>query len=409
MIIAAGCRNIWGKIFLSVRFKGIIVNPVEGICLFAYLNEFVEAFGSSRKKAGVNVVRKKIKGTLLFDGITPATLHSEAAAAAEILRRGGLVAFPTETVYGLGGDALNAQAVAKIFRAKGRPQDNPLIVHIYEAEQMLEMAAEIQAADWLLAEHFWPGPLTLVLPKQPHVPPETTGGLDSVAIRLPAHPTALALLRAAALPVAGPSANTSGRPSPTTADHVLEDLAGRIEAVLDGGPCQVGVESTVLDLRGGIPRILRPGGITPEQISQVLQRECELAHWVQSSPAAPPSPGLKYTHYAPRAPLYLLRGEPERQLAKLQQLQQEWQQQGKRVGLLVSAESAAALQGTDIISLGSRRRPAEIAARLFAALREFDARQVDVILAEGYSTDGVGLALMTRLEKAAGHRVIEVG
>lgn len=358
----------------------------------------------------MHVLRETIKGTLIFDGITPATLSREAAAAAQILRQGGLVAFPTETVYGLGGNALQPQVVAKIFRAKGRPMDNPLIVHIHEASQMSDLAAEVPAEAWLLAKHFWPGPLTLVLQKQDHVPRETTGGLDSVAIRLPAHPTALALLRAAAIPLAGPSANLSGRPSPTTAAHVLQDLAGRIEGVLDGGPSKVGVESTVLDIRGGSPRILRPGGITAQQISTVLQRDCPVASWVQTSGEAPPSPGLKYLHYAPQAPLYLVKSHNADQLlAKLRQLQQDWQQQGKRVGMLVSQESAAQLQGDDIIVLGSRQQPADLASHLFAALREFDQRQVEVIVAEGYGAAGVGLALMNRLEKAAGPRVIEVG
>ena len=230
----------------------------------------------------------------------------------------------------MGGDALNAQAVAKIFRAKGRPQDNPLIVHIYEAEQMRELAAEIPAAAWLLAEHFWPGPLTLVLPKQPHVPPETTGGLDSVAIRLPAHPTALALLRAAALPVAGPSANTSGRPSPTTADHVLEDLAGRIEAVLDGGPCPIGVESTVPGLRGGMLRV-RPA--LPQSRSV---RCCSgSVSWPTGAVLAGSASPAKYTHYAPGHRSN--RGEPGSSW-QAAAAAAEWQQQGKRVGLLVSAE-----------------------------------------------------------------------
>lgn len=355
------------------------------------------------------MARENIKGTLIFDGLTPATLSSEAAAAAQILRQGGLVAFPTETVYGLGADALKAPAVAKIFQAKGRPIDNPLIVHIHEAAQMSQLALNIPAEAWLLAAHFWPGPLTLVLTKKPHVPDETTGGLDSVALRLPAHPTALALLRAAAFPLAAPSANTSGRPSPTTAAHVLQDLAGRIEGVIDGGPSRVGVESTVLDIRQGTPRILRPGGITPQQISAVLQRDCPLADWVQTSSEAPPSPGLKYLHYAPQAPLYLVKGSTEAILAKLQELRWGWQQQGKRVGMLVSAETAAQLAGADIIILGRRQEPADLASHLFAALRQFDQRGVDVIVAEGYSTEGIGLALMNRLEKAAGLRIIEVG
>ncbi|NLZ38062.1 MAG: threonylcarbamoyl-AMP synthase [Firmicutes bacterium] len=353
------------------------------------------------------MIKTTAKGTKIF------TVSSSAApeirAVAELIRAGELVAFPTETVYGLGAHALRADAVAKIFAAKERPADNPLIIHIYDLRQLKTLAADIPEEAWQLAHHFWPGPLTLILRKKAQVPDLVTGGLDSVAIRMPNHTLALALLQQADVPVAAPSANLSGRPSPTTADHVLTDLDGRIAAVLDGGPCSVGVESTVLDIRQGEPKILRPGGVTPEEISAVLRRPCSLVHWLPQSEDAPPSPGLKYLHYAPRAPLYLLTGAPERQIKKMQELLQNFQAEGKRVGLLVSQESAGKFSGAEIIVLGSRRRPDQLAAGLFAALRSFDEKQVDVILAEGYSKKGVGLAVMNRLQKAAGPRVINVG
>ncbi|MCR3923117.1 MAG: L-threonylcarbamoyladenylate synthase [Firmicutes bacterium] len=355
------------------------------------------------------MARKNSSGTLIFDGRTHATLAGEVSEAAKILIQGGLVAFPTETVYGLGAAALDPHAVKQIFHAKGRPMDNPLIIHIAKASQMQTLAQNIPSAAWTLAAHFWPGPLTLVLRKQAHVPAATTGGLDSVAIRVPAHPAALALLQAAAIPVAAPSANLSGRPSPTTAAHVLHDLAGRIDAVLDGGPCDVGVESTVLDIRDGKPIVLRPGAVTPAQIRAVLQRDCSVATWLQDSGDKPPSPGLKYLHYAPQAPLYLLKGAPERQLSTLEQLQQQFQAQGKRVGLILSAESATHQKAAELVVLGHRNQPAVLAAHLYDALRYFDEREIDVIIAEGYSTEGMGLALMNRLEKAAGPRVIDVG
>jgi len=352
-------------------------------------------------------VRKTEAGTFVFDGRTPQGA-AEVAGAAGILQQGGVVAFPTETVYGLGAHALDPQAVRKIFAAKGRPHDNPLIVHISDTEELHRLAVNIPREAWLLAERFWPGPLTLVLEKQPHVPPETTGGLDSVAVRIPRHPAALALLSAAALPVAAPSANLSGRPSPTTADHVLADLDGRIDAVLDGGPCSVGVESTVLDIRQGRPRILRPGGVTQEELVAVLQRDCPLASWEENNNNPPPSPGMKYLHYAPRAPLYLFVGRPEAVVQRMQEAAAREIARGRRVGLLVSTESAAFFPHGRVIVLGGRQEPQKAAARLYAALRAFDAEGADVILAEGFPPRGVGMALMNRLQKAAGSHVIRV-
>jgi L-threonylcarbamoyladenylate synthase len=345
-------------------------------------------------------------GTLVITAQNDESGRAGILHAAGILRRGGLVAFPTETVYGLGADALNGEAVARIFAAKGRPLDNPLIVHIEHTLQIERLAVNIPAEAYILAERFWPGPLTLVLESAQVVPSETTGGLDTVALRLPQHPVALELLRAAGVPVAAPSANLSGRPSPTTARHVLDDLSGRIDAVLDGGPCTVGVESTVLDIRGGEPLLLRPGGVTMEEISAVLGKECRLAMWENGLP--PPSPGLKYAHYSPRAPLYLVTGSPPAVLSKLRGLVEHYHELGKNVGLLISSENVGKLACEQMEVLGSRHDPAAQAAELFAALRRFDEKGVDVILAEGYAEKGVGLALMNRLRKAAGHRIIDV-
>jgi len=349
----------------------------------------------------------KVAGTLLLTAQNNEKCHAAIEQAACLLKGGNLVAFPTETVYGLGANALDACAVERIFAVKGRPSDNPLIVHLAGTEQLAALAVNIPPEAWLLAGRFWPGPLTLVLESSNIVPAQVTGGLGSVALRVPAHPLALALLRQAGLPVAAPSANLSGRPSPTTAAHVLEDLAGRIEAVLDGGPCAVGVESTVLDIRGGRPVILRPGGVTAEEVSVFLGRECLAASWLEAAGGAPLSPGVKYTHYAPRAPLYLVEGRPEAVLARLAALRDDFLARGLNVGLLLSEESAGKLGLASMEILGSKDDVAGLAANLYGALRRFDQQGVDVILAEGYAEQGLGVALMNRLRKAAGPRLIE--
>jgi L-threonylcarbamoyladenylate synthase len=349
----------------------------------------------------------KVDGTLLLAAQTGEQCRAAVELAAILLRQGKLVAFPTETVYGLGANALEARAVERIFAAKGRPSDNPLIVHLAGTEQLGDLAENIPEEAWRLAGRFWPGPLTLVLKSRKIVPREVTGGLDSVALRVPAHPLALALLRQAGLPVAAPSANVSGGPSPTTAAHVLEDLAGRIEAVLDGGPCAMGVESTVLDIRGGRPVILRPGGVTAEEISAFLGIECPVASWPETGREPPPSPGLKYAHYAPRAPLYLVLGRPEAVLERLVALRDEFLARGLSVGLLLSGESAGKLGLTHTEILGPKDDVAALAANLYGALRRFDRQGIDIILAEGHAEQELGVALMNKLRKAAGPRLIE--
>ncbi|HEY8347492.1 MAG TPA: L-threonylcarbamoyladenylate synthase [Symbiobacteriaceae bacterium] len=351
----------------------------------------------------------EVKGTkvLVVDAANPdGTLLAQAAA---ILRNGGLVAFPTETVYGLGANALDGQAVAKIFKAKGRPADNPLIVHVADREAVKEVAATVPPAAERLMERFWPGPLTLVLPRTRAVADDVTAGLDTVGVRMPNHPVALGLIRAAGVPIAAPSANLSGRPSPTVAEHVIEDLAGRIDLILDGGETGVGLESTVLDMTEDPPVLLRPGGVTVEELTAHIGPIIVDRALVGAEPdERPRSPGMKYKHYAPKAPLIVVDGPVLQMQAKIRDLAYEYQAEGRRVGIMCSIESRGAYKADVILEYGSRARPETIASDLFSTLRAFDRHHVDVILAEGISTAGIGLAVMNRLRRAAGGRVVRV-
>lgn len=327
-----------------------------------------------------------------------------------VLRQGGLVAFPTETVYGLGANARDAVAVSKIFVAKGRPADNPLIVHLANPEQVEEVANKISTTAQDLMKNFWPGPLTLVLPGNGVLPREVTAGLDTVAVRVPDHPVALALIEAAGVPVAAPSANTSGRPSPTTAGHVQADLEGCIDAILDGGPAMVGVESTVLDVTGAMPVILRPGGVTPGQIKAVagaVELYPDVVSGTSEESDKPRSPGMKYRHYAPRAPLVLVEGDAEKAARMLRQLSKEYTQNGVVVGILCTSDTREAYQGMKVVDLGMRHDLHSIASNLYSALRTLDQQGVDIILAEGTGAEEMGLAVMNRLRRAA-ERIIVV-
>ncbi|MGQ9557637.1 MAG: L-threonylcarbamoyladenylate synthase [Desulfurispora sp.] len=332
--------------------------------------------------------------------------------AGELLRRGGLVAFPTETVYGLGASALHEQAVRRIFQAKGRPADNPLIIHIADPDEMAELAVDPAGTGRLLARAFWPGPLTLVLPGRGRVARAATAGLDSVAVRLPAHPVARELIRAAGVPVAAPSANLSGRPSPTTAAHVWEDLAGRVDMILDGGPAGQGVESTVLDLTVTPPLILRPGGVTREELQRVLGRvevdPAVLDVGRQTDTERPRSPGLKYRHYAPRAALYLYEGEEQAVSRAIQERLDRELAAGRRVGVLCRRGHEDFYRGAVVLPLGMPGYPEQVAAGLYAALRQLDEQAVEIILAEGVPATGMGLAVANRLRRAAGGNVLEV-
>jgi L-threonylcarbamoyladenylate synthase len=321
--------------------------------------------------------------------------------AAAILRAGGLVAFPTETVYGLGANALDATAVAGIFRAKRRPASDPLIVHLADASG-LNLVGRTDARALHLAERFWPGPLTLVLPRQAGVPPSVTAGRDSVAVRVPAHPVARALLAAASLPVAAPSANLFGRPSPTRAEHVLEDLQGRIDAVVDGGPTTIGVESTIVDLAGAEPRLLRPGGLPAESIEAALGRALLPPPAPGSVAVTQPSPGLLSSHYAPRTPLVLVSGADARRrlAAEVRAASAE-----RRVGVLLLAEDRPMLGDLELtaIEVGSEADPTGLAQHLFDAMRTLDQAGLDVLYARELANPDVGLgrALADRLRRAA--------
>jgi L-threonylcarbamoyladenylate synthase len=331
---------------------------------------------------------------------------SALAPAADCLRRGGLVAFPTETVYGLGVHALNREAVLKLFEAKGRPADDPLIVHIAEFTAITPLIESMPEAAGMLAARFWPGPLTLVLPRGRDVPLEVTAGLDTVAVRIPSHPVARALLTAAASPVAAPSANLFSRPSPTRAAHVLEDLEGRIDMVVDAGATDVGVESTVLDLTVTPPQILRPGAITLETLQAVLP-SVDVAN--PRAPGTPmPSPGLLPTHYAPRAPMTLFQGEAAATRDALAEAARHAIASGRRVGVIASAGDLAVLSGLPVVvaEIGPDDSANAMAARLYGALRELDAAEVDLIVArEPPRHDGLWRALRDRLRRAAAHLV----
>lgn len=315
-------------------------------------------------------------------------------SAAELLKAGETVAFPTETVYGLGADATNKAAISKIFQAKGRPQDNPLIVHVATPQQLKELVTSIPNYVDKLLEAFTPGPITFVLPSNGRCAENVTAGLDSVGVRLPGHPIALKLLQEAAVPVAAPSANLSGKPSPTSAEHVWADLYGRIAGVLDGGPTGVGLESTVLDCTQDIPIILRPGGITKEQLEEVVGTVM-IDPGLANEKERPKSPGMKYRHYSPDAPLWLVEGPSE----KLQQVIDTEMKKGHRVGVMAASKTVAAIEADLKKDLGANMET--VAATLYDALRMFNEHDVDLILCEAFSEQGIGQAVMNRLKKAA--------
>ncbi|MBE5980222.1 MAG: threonylcarbamoyl-AMP synthase [Paenibacillaceae bacterium] len=331
---------------------------------------------------------------------------------AKILREGGLVAFPTETVYGLGANALNEEAAKKIYEAKGRPSDNPLIAHIADFDDLLPLVTEVPEAGRKLMEAFWPGPLTLIFPKSSLVPYGTTGGLDTVAVRMPADPAASALIRLAGVPIAAPSANTSGRPSPTTADHVWQDMNGKIQMIVDGGAVGIGVESTIIDVSGDEPMILRPGAVTQEMASAVLGKEICLDPAIISGPlkadVKPKAPGMKYKHYAPKADLTLVEGNTEAVVSAINKMAEEKLEAGYRVGVICTDETSDLYPGGIIRSIGSRLKEESVAHNLYAVLREFDDLDADFIFSESFSRSHLGQAIMNRLTKAAGYHIIKV-
>ncbi len=330
--------------------------------------------------------------------------------ASEILKNGGMVAFPTETVYGLGADALDEEASAKIYRAKGRPSDNPLIVHISDMEQIDRLVKRVPDKARKIMERFWPGPLTVILEKSDIVPKGTTGGLDTVAIRMPSHPVAMELIRVSGVPVAAPSANVSGRPSPTQSSHVEEDLCGKIDMIIDGGPVGIGIESTIVDCTCDTPVILRPGYITKEMLEDIIgDVDVDKALMKpMSEGVVPKAPGMKYKHYAPKADLTMYHGDIKNVENKINEMTKADTAAGRKVGIIASDETLDKYPLGTVISIGKRSDEDTIAHNLYRVLREFDSLGVDVIYGETFEDNRLGQAIMNRLLKAAGYHVENV-
>lgn len=329
--------------------------------------------------------------------------------AGDIIKQGGLVAFPTETVYGLGGDALNPHSSRKIYAAKGRPSDNPLIIHICKLDDIYRIVSDFPAQAQKLAHEFWPGPITMVLPKADIVPVETTGGLNTVAVRMPVDPIALSFIDAAGGYVAAPSANVSGRPSPTSSRYVEEDMCGRIEMIIDGGDVEIGLESTIVDLTGEVPMLLRPGMITLEMLQDVLGHvEVDKTILEGNVAGRPKAPGMKYKHYAPKGELTIIAGESESVVAKINELAMEGMASGEKIGIIGTEENIIFYKGNSVKSVGKKDDEVSIAKRLYRILREFDDEGITLIYSESFSTGGMGQAIMNRLLKAAGHQIVYV-
>lgn len=328
--------------------------------------------------------------------------------AGQILQKGGLVAFPTETVYGLGGNALDPEASRKIYGAKGRPSDNPLIIHIAEMEALKRIVKSVPEKAQILAEQCWPGPLTMIFEKAECVPCETTGGLSSVAVRMPGNKIALELIRQAGGYVAAPSANTSGRPSPTLAAHVIEDLGDKIEMIIDGGMTDIGLESTIVDFTEEIPTILRPGYLNQQMLSQIIgEVRIDPGILAADSQTRPKAPGMRYKHYAPKADLMVVEGKMEAVVQEINRLSKLRAAEGKRVGIICTDETYDRYEQGIKKSIGTRTSEESIAMHLYQVLRAFDEEEVDEIYSEAFDTPRMGQAIMNRLLKAAGHEIIE--
>jgi len=351
-----------------------------------------------------------MKATLLLkvDPLKPDL--AKIKVVADIIKRGGLVAFPTETVYGLGADALNPDAVRALFEAKKRPLDNPPIVHVENVEDVDSLAKYVPEKAKLLMKKFWPGPLTLVLERSEAIPDVTVAGLNTVAVRMPRNKVALSLIRLSGCPIAAPSANLAGRPSPTTAQHVWDDLNGRIDAILDGGPARIGVESTVLDMSIDTPLILRPGGVSFEELKNVIE-DVRLHPFVAAEQEVvvgeARSPGMRHKHYAPKARMVVVEGSVPAIMVKVKELVTQYTREGSRVGVLATDETSSNYLAYVVKSLGSRFNVEAIAQNLFRLLREFDSENVDVIIAESVPAEGLGLAVMNRLRKASGYNIVK--
>lgn len=327
--------------------------------------------------------------------------------AGRILKEGGLVAFPTETVYGLGADALNEDAAKKIYAAKGRPSDNPLIIHITNMKALDKIVSEVPEKAVKVAEKYWPGPLTMIFNKSDIVPYGTTGGLDTVAVRMPVDEIAREVIDAGGGYIAAPSANTSGRPSPTTAQHVAEDLTGRVDMIVDGGAVEIGVESTILDVTVEPPMILRPGAITKEMFEEVIGEVTVDRTLIRpDSKQVPKAPGMKYRHYAPKGQLTLVEGDRDKVIAKINELVKEKEEEGHKVGVIGTDETLDSYHADILRSIGSRQKPETVAANLYRILREFDDLECDYMYSESFFEQGLGNAIMNRMLKAAGYHLI---
>lgn len=325
--------------------------------------------------------------------------------AGQCIKDGGLVAFPTETVYGLGGDGLNEVAAKNIYLAKGRPSDNPLILHINDQKMLSRIVSKVTPMAKKIMTAFCPGPITIILPKSDIVPKAVTGGLDTIAVRMPDNDIARALIKYADTPIAAPSANISGRPSPTTAQAVYKDLQSRIDMVLDGGACQFGVESTIVDCTEDIPIILRPGAITKEMLEEIFP-VVKIDKAIVGANVVPKAPGMKYKHYAPKVDMILIEGDNKKMSSSIKEILHKYENEGKKVGLLVSDEVANELNNQNTFSYGSQENLAQIASEIYEGLRYFDDKDVDIILAQGTTDKGIGLAIMNRLHKASGFNSI---
>ncbi|MGP1433176.1 MAG: L-threonylcarbamoyladenylate synthase [Catonella sp.] len=329
--------------------------------------------------------------------------------AAQIIKNGGLVAFPTETVYGLGANGLDENAVPKIYEAKGRPSDNPLILHISEFDEIKNIVKEIPNTAFVLADEFWPGPLTMVFKKSNIVPYRTTGGLESVAVRMPSNKIARELIKMAGVPVAAPSANSSGRPSPTKASHVMEDLAGKIDMVIDGGAVDIGIESTIVDMTGEVPIILRPGFITEEMLSEAIGRvevDEAVKSLVQGLDFKPKAPGMKYRHYAPSGKMVIYKGDSKKVIELINEEIKKLI--GKKTAVLATDETKDLYEADIVVSVGSRQNAENIAHNLFDVLRKFDEMGAEIIFSESFDENKLGFAIMNRLHKSAGYNIINV-
>lgn len=365
--------------------------------IFLYYNE-ANSFGDTKMN------------TILYKIDTNNMNMTHMQEAGDLIAAGELVAFPTETVYGLGGDALHPEAAKKIYAAKGRPSDNPLIVHIAEVSDLERVAKEVPVQAKKLADAFWPGPLTMIVWKKEEVPYATTGGLETVAVRMPDHPVALELIRKSGKLIAAPSANTSGRPSPTEASHVKEDLDGRIAMILDGGAVGIGIESTIIDLTEDTPMVLRPGYITPEMLSEVLGEEVIMDPGIIASDdtTKPKAPGMKYKHYAPKADMIIVDGEKDVVVEQINALTQNAHNQGKKVAVIATEETKNAYNADVVLSIGARDDEDSIAKHMYKILRECDELDVELIYSESFKTPRIGQAIMNRLLKAAAHQVIHL-